>query len=189
MDGHAEILAADEALAGARSVSFNGLAMKMLSPTHRILHNVLHSQLVDAHYVHGVIPLRSLSEVMIEDRRSPVPPDWSWIRSRMVDQRKGQVLGAYLYMANRLYRMPYPAGVRSTPGSYVHFLRCCGQLAWDWFDIWGLRVGRLSADNIRRLYGCDNGFIALNHARLRHLRRLLAGYVARTYARSDRYST
>ncbi len=179
MGGYADILSAGEVLADARSISCEGLSMKVLSPTHRILHNLIHSQLVDAHYVTGIIPLRSLNEVAVESRHAPAPSDWGFISRRMADSGQAEVLQAYLYMAHSLLRMPWPPCQRATLGARLYSVRCKRQLAWGWFNIWGIRWGRFSATNVRKLYGCGNGVIALNWARARYAQHMLIRYIAR----------
>lgn len=65
-EGAAETLPAQLALAQAEPLLFRGLSMKVLSPAHRALHNILHSQITDHNYSTGRIPLRSLHEVVTE---------------------------------------------------------------------------------------------------------------------------
>jgi hypothetical protein len=179
VDGYADILSTGEALADAGSISCEGLSMKVLSPTHRILHNLVHSQLTDANYVTGIIPLRSLNEVAVESRHAPAPVDWGFISRRMAESGRAEVLRAYLYMAHSLLGMPWPPGQRTTLGARLYSMRCKLQLAWGWFIIWGIRWGRFSRTNIRRLYGCGNGVIELNRARARYARQTLIRYIAR----------
>ena len=174
MEDFGSILSAEEALADSRSFMFDGLSLRVLSPTHRLLHNLLHSQLVDAHHQHGVIPLRSLYEAVVEVKHSPAPMDWASINRRMQARGQGPVLNAYLFMAHHLFALSLPRGHRATAGAYGHYLRCCAQLAWDWFAVWGLRWGRFSTNNIRRLYACGDSFFAVNWARLRFACRLVA---------------
>lgn len=181
MDGYADILSTGEALADAGSISCESLSMKVLSPTHRILHNMVHSQLIDANYVKGIIPLRSLNEVAVESRHAPAPVDWGLISGRMEESGRAEVLRAYLYMAHSLLGMPWPPGRRAALGARLYSMRCKLQLAWDWFKIWGIRWGRFSTTNIRRLYGCGNGFIELNWARARYARRRLIRYIERIF--------
>ncbi|VAW80813.1 hypothetical protein MNBD_GAMMA13-1937 [hydrothermal vent metagenome] len=182
MDGQSKILSASEALADARAVNYEGLAMKVLSPTHRILHNLVHSQLVDAHYMAGVIPLRSLNEVAVESLHASEPPDWKFISGRLLQNGHAAVLHAYLYMANSLFDMPWPPNQRTTLGARLYSVRCKRQLAWDWFTIWGIRWGRFSATNIRKLYPCGDGVIELNRARAHYARQMLVRYVTRIFA-------
>jgi len=164
---YVDILPTEFGLADAQPLEFQGLAMKVLSPTHRLLHNILHSQLVDHNHADGIIPLRSLYEVVTESRAWQDRIDWSIIHSRMEQHNRGNALRAYLHMAHKLFSLPYPDGVGKTLLSRFYYQRCCAQLGWQLANEWGLRLGRYSADTMRKKYGCRNGWIAVNGARLR----------------------
>ena len=167
---YADSLSTEVALAEAQTLEFQGLAMKALSPTHRLLHNILHSQLVDHNHADGIFPLRSLHEVITESRANPESVDWSDIRSRLEHHDRGEELQAYLYMANKLFGMPIPEGVRKTLPSRLYYQRCCAQLSWQWANEWGLRLGRYSADKMEKKYGCGKGWIGVYRARFRQFR-------------------
>jgi len=167
---YADILPTEIALAEAQPLVFQGLSMRVLSPTHRLLHNILHSQLVDHNHADGIIPSRSLYEVVTESTANQQRVDWSIIQSRMEQHNRGEALGAYLYMAHTLFGMSFPKGMEKTLSSQLYYQRCCAQLSWQWVNQWGLRLGRYSADTMHRRYGCGNGWIAVNRVRLRMLR-------------------
>jgi len=179
MEGYDDILSAETALAQAQPLGFQGHSMKVLSPTHRVLHNILHSQLVDRNYSEGMIPLRSLYEATTEDSASHGRPDWSIIRSRMELHNRGKVLRTYLYLAHRLFRNPLPTGFQKTPECWLFYNRCVAQLGWQSIEAWGIRLGSFSADNIRRVYQCKKGWIPVNLARLQHAKRRLASFATR----------
>jgi hypothetical protein len=167
---YVDILPTEMGLAEAQPLEFQGLSMKVLSPTHRLLHNILHSQLVDHNYADGIIPLRSLHEVITESTANQERVDWSMIHSRMEQHNRGEALGAYLYIAHKLFSFSYPAGMGETLSSWLYYQRCCAQLSWQWANEWGLRLGRYSADTMRKRYACGNGWIAVNTARFRQFR-------------------
>jgi hypothetical protein len=81
---------------------------------------------------------------------------------RMAENVRAEVSQAYLYMALSLLGMPWPPGQRATLGTRLYSIRCKLQLSWDWFNLWGMRWGRFSKTNIRKLYGCGNGVIELH---------------------------
>jgi len=167
---YVDILPTEVGLADAQPLNFQGLSMRVLSPTHRLLHNILHSQLVDHNYADGIIPLRSLHEVVTESAANQERVDWSIIQSRMEQHNRGNALRAYLYMAHKLFGMSFPEGVEKTLSSRLYYQRCCAQLSWQWVNEWGQRLGRYSADMMQKRYGCGNGWIAVNRARFRQLR-------------------
>ena len=167
---YVDILPTEIGLAEAQPLEFRELSMKVLSPTHRLLHNILHSQLVDHNHTDGIMPLRSLHEVVTEYTANQQRVDWSDIQARMGQHNRGNALGAYLYMAHTLFGMSCPEGMGKTLSSRLYYQRCCAQLRWQRANEWGLRLGRYSADTMHKRYGCGNGWIALNRARLRQLR-------------------
>ena len=166
---YSDILPTELALAEAQPMNFRGHAMKILSPTHRLLHNMVHSQFVDHNYADGMIPLRSLHEAFTECRANHGRVEWPTIQRRMAQYNRGGALRAYLYMAYRLFAMPFPESIAKTPFSWLYYQRCRAQLSWQWADQWGLRLGRYSADKMRKRYGCGNGWLAVNLARFRQL--------------------
>jgi len=179
MEGFADMLSAETALTESEPLMFQGLSMKVLSPTHRALHNILHSQLVDHNHADGIVPLRSLYEVLTENRAASGRVDWCRIHSLMQRQNRGKVLQTYLYLAHRVFAMPLPRGIRKSPGCLWYYWRCHAQLAWQWAHVWGLRLGRFSTERIRNAYGCEDGWIALNRARLHEFAHRMTAYVRR----------
>lgn len=93
----------------------------------------------EPYYTMGEIPLRSLNEVVIESKNRTIPPNWKFITQRLVGNGKKEVIQAYLFMANKLFKMPLPEGQQKRFSDYLYFLRCSGQLGWEWFDSWGMR--------------------------------------------------
>jgi hypothetical protein len=161
-----QILPVNVALAQTEPLELDGASMKVLSPTHRVLHNIVHSQLVDRNYAEGVLPLRSLHEVVTESRANRDRFDWSYVRTVMESHNRGDVLDTYLYLANRLFKLPRPGGTRRKAKSLLYFMRCQMQTGWPWLDVWGRRIGSLSAENMYRVYGCQRGWLPVNRARL-----------------------
>jgi hypothetical protein len=95
----------------------------------------------------------------------------------MKGQNRGTALQAYLYMAHKLFGMTLPEGMGKTLSSRLYYQRCCTQLSWQWANEWGLRLGRYSADAMRKKYGCPNGWIAVNRARLRQFRGRVSAFL------------
>lgn len=175
MKGYRQFLPGETALAESEPLEYEGRAMKVLSPTHRVLHNILHSQIIDRHYPEGVLPLRSLHEMVTEVSAQRSRFEWSGIRAVMENGKRGDVLDTYLYLAHRLFGLSLPGGCRHRVRSLLYYQRCRLQAGWPWLDVWGHRIGRLSTDNIGRLYDCGPGWLSVNRARLRHVKnRVLA---------------
>jgi len=122
---YVEILSTGIGLAEAQPLELQGLSMKVLSHTHRLLYNILHSQLVDHNYADGIIPLRSLHEVVTEVGANQERIDWSTIRCRMEQHNRGSALRAYLYMTHKLFGMSFQEGMGKTLLSRLYYQRCC----------------------------------------------------------------
>lgn len=173
-----EILPTELALAEAEPLVSHGLSMDVLSPTHRALHNILHSQLVDRNYHAGIFSLRSLHEMVTESTVCQETLNWSVIHSVMESKKRSNVLRTYLYQAHRLLGFPLPASIQKTPGCWLYYWRCVAGLGWQQINTMGQRMQRYSADNIRRIYGCDDGWVPVNLARLKQVKRRIATYIA-----------
>jgi Uncharacterised nucleotidyltransferase len=172
------ILPAQMARAGAEPLEVDGARMQALSPTHRILHNIIHSQLVDMNHVDGTIALRSLHEVATESAYSAGAVNWSTIRSRLAQHNRLRELRAYTYMASRLLGVDYPVNLRHTPGTRLYYQRCRMQLRWEWADRWSIRLGRFSPDKLQKRYGYGDNPLAIYRARLRQLREMAWRFMA-----------
>lgn len=177
-EGSAEILPAQVALAQAEPLVFRGLSMKVLSPAHRALHNILHSQITDHNYSAGRIPLRSLHEVVTESNAYGDRMDWSLLRM-LLQGHNSKVLRTYLYLAHRLFGMPLPKEIQIMPDCQLYYLRCYAQSGWDWVDAWGVRAERFSVDRIRKRYACKENWMAVNRARLQELKRSMSSCISR----------
>ena len=174
MEGYADILSAETALAQAKTLVFRGTPIKVLSSSHRALHNILHSQLVDRNYHAGILSLRSLYEMVTESTACHGTLDWSMVHSRMERQNRSKVLRTYLYQAHRLLQFRLPAGIQKTPGCWLYYWRCVAELGWQQLERMGRRMQRYSADNMCRVYGCNDGWIPVNIARLKQLKRRIS---------------
>ena len=163
------ILPTEMALTELEPLEVEGVHMTALSTTHRILHNIIHSQLIDHHHGNGIIPLRSLHEMATEHSAANVNVDWLTIKGQMEQHKRGRVLHAYLFMAHKLFDMPFPVETRPTLASRLYYRRCRAQLSWRRAQLWGMRLGRYSPDRMNERYGCGSGWLAVNRSRIRKL--------------------
>ena len=177
------LLPLETALAALDPLEIEGARMTALSATHRLLHNLVHSQLIDHLYADGIFPLRSLHETVHEYRAAGA--DWPGIRAQMQQHRRVRAFDAHVFMAHRLFAMPLPPGIHPGLHGRLHYRRCRWQLAWRPAHEWGLRLGRYSADRMAERYGCGRGWLSVNRARLRRL----TGRVARLCSDWSRTST
>jgi hypothetical protein len=175
--------------------------MAVPTPTHRILHNLVHSAITDRAYLRGRIPLRPLHEtaqMQINYRKSI---DWEKIRERFASHGKSKVLQGFLYLSHKYFDTPLPDAIPRTAGSVVHYARARLQARWDWpkniiepvLDYWATevieRVTHLSAENICARYQCKNDFLSITKGRIRLVLRrirLTGGFIAKYTSRPFR---
>ena len=173
------VLPTSIAYSDAEPFSHPTLHMKVFSPTHRALHNILHSFLVDLAYVNGIFPLRSMHELHIECAKKEHEIDWIFIAKQLNGKQRSNALEAYIYLANRLYGSPIPKNIQRGVLAYLYFTRCCGQLKWHWMNAWGLRYGRFSTDNARRIQGAGYKPGSASKMRLKRLNRKISSLTTR----------
>jgi hypothetical protein len=176
MEGYADILSAETAIAHADTLVTQGIPLRVLSPSHRTIHNILHSQLVDRNHLAGILSLRSLHEMVTESVAYYDKLNWSLIHSLMERRNRGDVLRAYLYQAHRLLNFTLPEDIRTTPGCWLYYWRCIAEIGWQKIEAMGRRMQRYSADNVCRIYGCNDGWVAVNIARMKLAKRRITNY-------------
>jgi hypothetical protein len=146
--------------------------VRVLSPTHQVLHNILHSAVQDLNHVVAGLPLRQLLGLSSLVRAHGAAVDWRMIRSRMDDHGLGTALRDHLWLAHRFAGMPLPEGKWS--GSRLHEVRVLAGFALGWPPEVerNLRYafGRTYLDS---LYGHGNRPWRLLGARGRHAVRIL----------------
>jgi hypothetical protein len=155
--------------------------MSVPSPTHRVLHNLLHSDLINQTYVRGRIDLRSLHELVrmqvVEQERL----DWQAIRERMDRGGQGRVLRASLYLAHRYFGSPLPDRLHPTLGAVAHYARTRLQVRWDWINEFVDRAFWFSAPSICERYHCDDRFWPVTRGRVRLAAHLACKYSSRAF--------
>ena len=116
-------LPAHEIWRDSRPVAFEDTAVHAPSPTHRVLHNALHTLLRDRCTESGRLELRQLLDLVQLRAREDGEIDWSLIRQRFEGQGQGQgqgvALGAYLLAARNLFGQPLPNRVRSAMAAWL----------------------------------------------------------------------
>jgi hypothetical protein len=148
---YSEYLSTSPAWRESQPLKVDGLAMRVLSPTHQVLTNFVNSELVDENHGRGVISLRDLHEITALSQK-PVGIHWDLIRKSVARSENEHVLRAYIYLAHRLLRLELPAGFRPTKkcNSHYHRVRLCLQSDWlRFFDekMRGFSTGRHPHDS------------------------------------------
>lgn len=144
------------------------LTLRVLSPTCRVFHNLLHSEIVNQNHVRGEVCLRQLHDLVALCRRYGAEVDWPVIRSRMERHGQGEILRSYLYLAHRLLGLSLPEKVRPTWSSAGHLRRCRLGVRWAWVAQGGQLLQRFSAQHISQMTGCPPSLPALTRGRVRY---------------------
>ncbi len=91
---------------------FRGLELSVLSPTDRIVHNIVHSQLHHGHHQRGTIGLRQLFELGLLSIKFGREIDWLDVESRFRDAGYLEVLQKHVELLQTIFSVP---SVISTP--------------------------------------------------------------------------
>ena len=148
------------------SVQSDGVLFSVLSPTNRVLHNILHAFCSDLAYVRGDFPLRSLYELALLQNQYQESIDWTAIRKLMDQGGKSNELNAAMYLSYRLLANPMPDTMRPNIKSYLHYVRCRLQARWHHSEWWMDRLLWFSAQEICELYACPKDFISVTRGRI-----------------------
>lgn len=149
-----------------------GIRMKAPSPSHRILHNILHSDVINRTYVRGGIVLRALHELAAIQTRETKAIDWATLERMMERGGQKKVFDASVYLMHRLLKVPMPANLRKTFRSRLHFEKTQLQLRWGGLHKLMVRASWFSAHDICERYRCRNDFWSVGKGRLRLAARL-----------------
>ncbi len=143
-----------------------GIVMSAPSPTHRILHNILHADLINQTYARGTIALRSLHEIAMMQVYFNERIDWESLWRVMDLHGQVKILHASLYLAHRLFGSPMPDRIHPTVGAIAHYARTRLQVRWNWINALVERVFWFSAQNICEHYNCDHNFWSVTKGRI-----------------------
>lgn len=104
------VLPTTEAWDGSSEVLLDGTRARILSPTHEVLHNILHSAVQDLNHAVAALPMRQLLTLsrLVKAHRGAI--DWAWIDRRMARHGLERTLRDHLWLAHRFAGMPLPPG-------------------------------------------------------------------------------
>ena len=131
----------------------------VLSPTHRVLHSILHSQIVDGYHKRYIINLRSLHDLANLIKADGDKIDWVYIQKAMHSHTLKQALLGQLYQANKLFGIKWPEPMRANLSCRFHYLLCVAGIRWKRFARFNRDMRRYSRIDICQRYNCeDKGF-------------------------------
>lgn len=170
----AAVLPFASAWQAATELSFDGVKVRALSPTHQVLHSVLHASVQDLGHAVGGLPLRQLFTLAHLDRVHGSSVDWPAIRAGMHDHGLARVLKDHLWLAHRLAGMALPEGVTAGVSPRLHEARVLANFGLGWPAY--LHRNLLDAfdrNYLDALYGHDDRPLQLARAWARHSAHLL----------------
>lgn len=125
----AYILSAAEIHGGIAPIDVDGLYATAPSPTHRLLHHVLHAQVhYLGNYYHADLKLNQLLEFAVLAERFRQRVDWAFIERRMAAHRLTDALHSYLLAAQTLFGLSWPLQGVPTDRARRHLRRCLWRL-------------------------------------------------------------
>jgi hypothetical protein len=163
------MLPTEQAWLHSRPVDTKIIAARVLCLTHRVLLNVLHSELAHDRYLHGLISLRDLHEFSWIGEMYAHELDWRTIADTMKRHGEAKILRAYFHLAYWLFGMPLPNEIRLNHQSALHCLYCKASVKWPLFAKGARGINNLSAKHLRGRYSCNDTRWALAAARGRYI--------------------
>jgi hypothetical protein len=183
------VLELEEIWEESERVSLNGMEFRVLSPTHFVVYNIVHSEVHHRGFALSRVPARDLLDFAFFLQRRSVDVDWYEIDPAMRRHGLRRIMGSYLFMGSRLFGVTIPAIKAPAPvGRWLHYsyciiLACCPRIQavddWRTFLAWNaVRFYRLfSARRMRLRFGCSDGWMDLTKTRLQYLSHLAKKYI------------
>lgn len=169
----AAVLPTAEAWEQSSEISVGDGRARALSPSHQVLHNVLHSAVQDGNHVMGGLPLRQLLILsrLVETHGASI--DWNMIGRRMEEHKLARHLRDHLWLAHRFAGMELPDDDVSV-WSRLHEGRVRANFALGWpAHLQRNLRGAMQRDYLDSLYHHGNQPLRLGVARVRHAFRVV----------------
>jgi Uncharacterised nucleotidyltransferase len=125
------VLPVAQAWGESSELSVGDARVRVLSPTHEVLHNILHSSVQDLNHAVGDLPLRQLLALSGLVRTHGHAIDWAAIYERMESHGLGAELRDHLWLAHRFAGVPLPEG-KGSVASRGHEARVLATVALGW---------------------------------------------------------
>ena len=165
----ARILPVAEGWRSSERLEVHGVVLHRLSPTHSVLHNIVHAQVQDMNHKVSGLPLRQLHTLATLNQAAGSLIDWAFVRARMEQHHLGAVYTRYIYAAHRLFSVPFPNGPQPDVWAVAGYVKCLGFMELPWLTDMRQNFHRsLDADYMEYLYGHRGSRPRLAMARTRH---------------------
>jgi len=113
----------------AEVLEADGVRFQAPSPTHRVLHNLLHATIhhLGNHY-RGSLKLQQVYDFTLLARHGAGKIDWRLIEDRLREHRLVTALQSYTLAASTLFGLTWPLSEPASLAARFHFRRCIAQL-------------------------------------------------------------
>ncbi|MBK8386519.1 MAG: nucleotidyltransferase family protein [Candidatus Accumulibacter sp.] len=112
---YGRLLTAEELFLAATPFSWPGAEFYLPAPEHMIVHNIIHTFLVDTRDQMRNMSLRQLFEFVLASRAYADRIDWEAIRERFDTRGQGIPLRQYVALANHCFNFPWPSAITVDP--------------------------------------------------------------------------
>ncbi|HEY5317661.1 MAG TPA: nucleotidyltransferase family protein [Solirubrobacteraceae bacterium] len=155
--------------AASAAIAVGGGRARTPSPSHQVLHNILHSAVQDLHHVVAGMPLRQLLTLARLARVHGAAVDWAAVSAELETRGHARALADHLWLAHRFAGLELPKGHRGGPSQRLHEARVLATfgLGWPARLQQNLRIA-FAPDYLDKLYGHGGRPAALARARARH---------------------
>jgi hypothetical protein len=117
---------------GARPVTTGGRRFHLPAPQDQLVHNIVHTQLVDRHYWLAQVPLRPLSDLARLRMAGDAQVDWREILTTFDRIGLGSACRVWLMMLERMFGQALPSGVQPDIGARIACWRIRTQQRHPW---------------------------------------------------------
>jgi hypothetical protein len=166
----ASVLPIKEVIAASVPVTLADGTVRAPSPTHQVLHCILHSAASDRNHTVGGLPLRQLLTLvdLIEFHGASI--DWVEIDDRSAGHGLSSLVHAHLWLAHRLLGLPLTQHQWASVRSRVHEQRVRANFAAGW-PAWLHRnlIDALRREHLEDLYAHGDRPLGMAWAGTRHL--------------------
>lgn len=111
------LLPAADVFVRAHRITWQGREVLVPGPTHRVIHNIVHDQVLHGRFAEGTTELRQLLELARLASRHADAIDWPDVEQRFDRAKHGHVLRNQAAICGALMRVDMPVGAKSTAGA------------------------------------------------------------------------